>query len=143
MLLLIFVSQQFIQIIGDAADGEVPTRLVSTLLLLNLPNMALLMLPISLFLAILFAHGRLYAGKRDDGDACGGFQSPFHHGQRHGAGLADRGRRGVQHRLGRPQAKERGVPGDRRFKADPVSLSCRPAASWSSTRGAWWPTSRI
>lgn len=61
VLLLIFVSQQFIQIIGDAADGEVPTRLVSTLLLLNLPNMALLMLPISLFLAILFAHGRLYA----------------------------------------------------------------------------------
>jgi len=61
VLLLIFVSQQFIRIIGDAADGEVPTRLVSTLLLLNLPNMALLMLPISLFLAILFAHGRLYA----------------------------------------------------------------------------------
>ncbi|WP_421261684.1 LPS export ABC transporter permease LptF [Aeromonas jandaei] len=61
VLLLIFVSQQFIKIIGDAADGEVPTRLVSTLLLLNLPNMALLMLPISLFLAILFAHGRLYA----------------------------------------------------------------------------------
>ncbi|GAA0431321.1 putative ABC transporter permease protein [Aeromonas salmonicida subsp. masoucida NBRC 13784] len=61
VLLLIFVSQQFIKIIGDAADGEVPTRLVSTLLLLNLSNMALLMLPISLFLAILFAHGRLYA----------------------------------------------------------------------------------
>lgn len=61
VLLLIFVSQQFIKIIGDAADGEVPTRLISTLLLLNLPNMALLMLPISLFLAILFAHGRLYA----------------------------------------------------------------------------------
>ncbi|MGL5036482.1 MAG: LPS export ABC transporter permease LptF [Aeromonas sp.] len=61
VLLLIFVSQQFIKIIGDAADGEVPTRFVSTLLLLNLPNMALLMLPISLFLAILFAHGRLYA----------------------------------------------------------------------------------
>ncbi|PJG59132.1 LPS export ABC transporter permease LptF [Aeromonas cavernicola] len=61
VLLLIFVSQQFIRIISDAADGEVPTRLVSTLLLLNLPNMALLMLPISLFLAILFAHGRLYA----------------------------------------------------------------------------------
>ncbi|MGY3868445.1 LPS export ABC transporter permease LptF [Aeromonas crassostreae] len=61
VLLLIFVSQQFIKIIGDAADGEVPTRLISTLMLLNLPNMALLMLPISLFLAILFAHGRLYA----------------------------------------------------------------------------------
>lgn len=61
VLLLIFISQQFIKIIGDAADGEVPTRLVSTLLLLNLPNMALLMLPISLFLAILFAHGRFYA----------------------------------------------------------------------------------
>ena len=29
VLLLVFVSQQFIQIIGDAADGEVPTRLVS------------------------------------------------------------------------------------------------------------------
>ncbi|MBZ6068123.1 LPS export ABC transporter permease LptF [Aeromonas schubertii] len=61
VLLLIFVSQQFIKIISDAAEGSVPTQLVSTLLWLNLPNMALLMLPISLFLAILFAHGRFYA----------------------------------------------------------------------------------
>ncbi|MDO2948382.1 LPS export ABC transporter permease LptF [Aeromonas simiae] len=61
VLLLIFISQQFIKIIAEAAEGDVPTRLVSTLLWLNLPNMALLMLPISLFLAILFAHGRLYA----------------------------------------------------------------------------------
>lgn len=41
--------------------GAIPTQLVSEMLALNIPSMALLMLPISLFIAILFAHGRLYA----------------------------------------------------------------------------------
>jgi lipopolysaccharide export system permease protein len=133
VLLLIFVSQQFIQIIGDAADGEVPTRLVSTLLLLNLPNMALLMLPISLFLAILFAHGRLYAESEMTVMHAVGF-SHVSSWAAPGAGLADRRRRGVQHRLGRPQAKEREYQVIDEFKADPGISSCRPAASWSSTR---------
>lgn len=41
-------------------DGEVPTNLVLTLLGLGVPEMAQLILPLSLFLAILMTLGRLY-----------------------------------------------------------------------------------
>jgi lipopolysaccharide export system permease protein len=61
VLLLIFTSQQFIRILSKAADGSIPTSLIGQLMLLNIPYMGLLLLPISLFVAILFAHGRLYA----------------------------------------------------------------------------------
>jgi lipopolysaccharide export system permease protein len=61
VLLLIFISQNFIEVLGDAASGDIPGALVGKLLLLNLPEMATLMLPVSLFIGILFAHGRLYA----------------------------------------------------------------------------------
>lgn len=61
VLLLIFVSQNFIEVLAGAASGTIPVGLVGKLLLLNMPDMATLMLPISLFLGILFAHGRLYA----------------------------------------------------------------------------------
>ncbi|MBB6054347.1 LPS export ABC transporter permease LptF [Tolumonas osonensis] len=61
ILMLIFTSQQFIRILAKAADGSVPTSLIGQMMLLNIPYMGLLLLPISLFIAILFAHGRLYA----------------------------------------------------------------------------------
>ncbi|WP_168388243.1 LPS export ABC transporter permease LptF [Zobellella endophytica] len=61
VLLLIFISQNFIEVLGDAASGDIPGALVGKLLLLNLPEMATIMLPVSLFIGILFAHGRLYA----------------------------------------------------------------------------------
>lgn len=61
VLLLIFVSQNFIEVLSGAANGTIPVGLVGKLLLLNMPDMTTLMLPISLFLGILFAHGRLYA----------------------------------------------------------------------------------
>ncbi|MCC4264968.1 LPS export ABC transporter permease LptF [Oceanimonas baumannii] len=61
VLLLIFISQNFIDVLGKAANGEIPGALVGRFLLLNLPEMATLMLPVSLFIGILFAHGRLYA----------------------------------------------------------------------------------
>ena len=61
VLLLIFVSQNFIEVLAGAASGTIPAGLVGKLLLLNMPDMATLMLPISLFLGILFAHGKLYA----------------------------------------------------------------------------------
>ncbi|GGB36850.1 LPS export ABC transporter permease LptF [Oceanisphaera marina] len=61
VLLLIFISQNFIEVLGGAANGTIPAGLVGKLLLLNVPDMTTLMLPISLFLGILFAHGRLYA----------------------------------------------------------------------------------
>jgi len=61
ILLLIFMSQNFIRVLSKAVKGSIPTQLVTELMMLNVPNMALLMLPISLFIGILFAHGRLYA----------------------------------------------------------------------------------
>ncbi len=61
ILLLIFSSQQFIKILAQAASGNIPTQLIVTLLSLNLPYMALLLFPLSLFFGVLFTHGRLYA----------------------------------------------------------------------------------
>ena len=61
VLVLIFVSQQFIKILAQAINGVIPPDLVLTLLYLNLPTLATLMLPISFFLSVLFSHGRLHS----------------------------------------------------------------------------------
>lgn len=61
VLLAIFVSQQFVRILAGASDGEFPSSLVMTLIGLNLPGLVVLILPLSLFLGILLAHGRMYA----------------------------------------------------------------------------------
>jgi lipopolysaccharide export system permease protein len=60
VLVLIFVSQKFITILAQAINGVIPADLVMTLLYLNLPQLGTLMLPISFYLAVLFAHGRLH-----------------------------------------------------------------------------------
>jgi len=60
ILLLIFFCQKLVRILGAAVDGEIPTNLVLTLLGLGVPQMAQLILPLSLFLAILMTFGRLY-----------------------------------------------------------------------------------
>jgi lipopolysaccharide export system permease protein len=61
VLMSIFLSQKFVRILADAVDGELPGALVATLLVLNLPKLAGLILPLSLFLGILMAHSRMYA----------------------------------------------------------------------------------
>jgi len=61
VLMLIFLSQRFVKILANASEGDIPADLVLTLVGLNLPYLALLMLPLSLFVGILFAFGRLYA----------------------------------------------------------------------------------
>ncbi|MGB0892845.1 MAG: LPS export ABC transporter permease LptF [Parashewanella sp.] len=61
VLLTIFVSQHFVRILADATDGDFPATLVINLLTLNLPSLLQLILPLSLFLGILLAHGRMYA----------------------------------------------------------------------------------
>ncbi len=61
VLLAIFISQHFVRVLANASDGEFPASLVMTLLGLNLPYLAVLVLPLSLFLGILLAHGRMYA----------------------------------------------------------------------------------
>ncbi|VAX77173.1 Lipopolysaccharide export system permease protein LptF [Serratia symbiotica] len=60
ILLLIFLCQNLVKVLGDVVDGDVPTNLVFSLLLLGVPKMAQLMLPLSLFLALLMTFGRLY-----------------------------------------------------------------------------------
>jgi len=61
VLLAIFISQHFVRVLADASDGDFPASLVMTLLGLNLPYLLVLVLPLSLFLGILLAHGRMYA----------------------------------------------------------------------------------
>ncbi|MDP2559619.1 LPS export ABC transporter permease LptF [Psychrobium sp. 1_MG-2023] len=61
ILMSIFLSQKFVRILADAVDGDLPGALVATLLALNLPKLAGLILPLSLFLGILMAHSRMYA----------------------------------------------------------------------------------
>jgi lipopolysaccharide export system permease protein len=61
ILFMVFLSQKFIAILADASDGEIPAKLIFTLVSLNMPEMGLLMLPLSLFIGILTTYGRLYA----------------------------------------------------------------------------------
>lgn len=61
VLMTIFLSQQFVQVLAEASEGELPTSLIFQVVALQVPGLAALILPISLFLGILLAHGRLYS----------------------------------------------------------------------------------
>lgn len=60
ILLLIFFCQKLVRILGAAVDGDIPTNLVLSLLGLGVPEMAQLILPLSLFLGLLMTLGKLY-----------------------------------------------------------------------------------
>ncbi|CAL7962783.1 lipopolysaccharide export system permease protein [Gammaproteobacteria bacterium] len=61
VLLVVFLSNQFVRFMHFAAVGNLPGHGVKILLLLQLPILLAVLLPVSLFLAILLAYGRLYA----------------------------------------------------------------------------------
>lgn len=61
ILLVIFLAQQLVRVLGSAVSGNVPVDVVLPLLGLGMPTMAQLMLPLSLFLALLLTLGRLYS----------------------------------------------------------------------------------
>lgn len=61
VLLLIFLSNQFVRYLHYAAAGDISSHQVTLLLLLQLPILLAILLPLSLFVAILLAYGRLYA----------------------------------------------------------------------------------
>lgn len=61
VLFLVFFSQKFIRVLATATDGAIPASEILTLVGLYMPSMAMLMLPLSLFIAILLTFGRLYA----------------------------------------------------------------------------------
>ena len=60
ILLLIFFCQKLVRILGAAVDGDIPTNLVLSLLGLGIPEMARLILLLSLFLGLLMTLGKLY-----------------------------------------------------------------------------------
>lgn len=60
ILMAIFITLKFARILGDATDGDVPADLVLGFIALYSPILASLVLPISLFLGVMLAHGRLY-----------------------------------------------------------------------------------
>lgn len=60
VLMAIFITQRFVRVLGDASDGDIPASLVLGFLTLSGPVLASLILPISLFLGVMLAHGRLY-----------------------------------------------------------------------------------
>jgi lipopolysaccharide export system permease protein len=61
VLMTIFTSQKFVRILADASEGDIPSQVVASVILLNLPQLAGLILPLSVFLGILLAYGRIYA----------------------------------------------------------------------------------
>ncbi|VFP84500.1 Lipopolysaccharide export system permease protein LptF [Candidatus Erwinia haradaeae] len=61
ILLSIFFCQKLVRILGATVEGDIPINIVLTILGLSIPLMAQLILPLSLFLAILITFGRLYA----------------------------------------------------------------------------------
>lgn len=60
LLMAIFITQKFVKVLADASEGEIPAGLVLGFLGLHMPVLASLVLPLSLFLGIMLAHGRLY-----------------------------------------------------------------------------------
>lgn len=61
VLLVVFLSREFVSVLAKAAEGKFPADLVMNLVLLNMPALIMMVLPLSLFLGILMAFGRMYA----------------------------------------------------------------------------------
>lgn len=61
VLMTIFISQKFVRILDDASEGGIPGQLVMVFIGLKIPDLAGMLLPLSLFLGILLAYGRVYA----------------------------------------------------------------------------------
>lgn len=61
ILLLIFMSNQFVTYLNRAASGQIPAMLVMKLMMLELPLLLGLLLPLGFYVALLVAYGRLYA----------------------------------------------------------------------------------
>ena len=61
VLILIFMSNEFIILLNRAAEGKIPVFLVLKLMMLQLPTLMVLLLPLGFFISILVAFGRLYS----------------------------------------------------------------------------------
>jgi lipopolysaccharide export system permease protein len=61
ILLLIFMSNQFVRYLNRAASGQLPVVFVMKLMMLEMPNLMVLLLPLGFYMALMLAYGRLYA----------------------------------------------------------------------------------
>lgn len=61
ILMTIFISNQFVRVLGDASEGGIPGSLVMVFIGLKSPELAGMLMPLSMFLGILLAYGRIYA----------------------------------------------------------------------------------
>ena len=61
VLMTIFISNKFVRVLDDASEGGIPGHLVMIFIGLKIPDLAGMILPLSLFLGILLAYGRIYA----------------------------------------------------------------------------------
>jgi lipopolysaccharide export system permease protein len=59
VLFLIFLCQSYVRYISRAASGEMQMEIINRMVLYSIPSIAYLMLPLSLFVAVLIAVGRL------------------------------------------------------------------------------------
>ncbi|WP_028387982.1 LPS export ABC transporter permease LptF [Legionella fairfieldensis] len=61
ILLLIFMSNQFVRYLNRAASGNIPGMIIMKLMMIELPNLMGLLLPLGFYVALLVSYGRLYA----------------------------------------------------------------------------------
>ncbi|WKE64723.1 LPS export ABC transporter permease LptF [Gallaecimonas kandeliae] len=60
VLMAIFVSREFVSVLSDAADGDIPGTLVAQIIGLHLPSLLVMVLPLGLFMGVILAHSRMY-----------------------------------------------------------------------------------
>lgn len=60
VLLIIFITNQFIHYLKDAASGQITMTAVMQIMSLQIPLLLVYLLPLGLYLSILIAYGRLY-----------------------------------------------------------------------------------
>jgi len=61
VLLVVALTSRFIQYLGDAVAGQLASDILLLLMFYRLPDFLLVILPLSLFLGIILAYGRMYA----------------------------------------------------------------------------------
>ena len=61
VLMTIFISNQFVRVLDDASEGGIPGQMIMIFIALKVPDLAGTILPLSFFLGILLAYGRIYA----------------------------------------------------------------------------------
>lgn len=72
ILLLIFLSNQFVHYLGTAAIGRLSSKILWDVMVFEIPHLLGLLMPLCFFLAILLAYGRLYVdGEMGALIACG------------------------------------------------------------------------